>query len=162
GSASRITHTLPSSNTFRAVTRLSSGWPDRSAATSVTSVKATIGHTSGHPGRARPRARRQSPRTASAISAACASVIETPRPTTYAPSSPLRSRSSARLAAPTSSVGVGEAPVERLHEDLQVQEERPALDVVEVVLDPLFQRRVPAPAVHLRPARHAGFYLVAQ
>src|SRR4030095_16861659 len=149
-------------NTFRPLTRLSRGWPDRSAATSVTSVKATIGHTRGHPGRARPRASRQRPRSASAISAACASAIETPTPTTYPTRSQIRSHASPRLVAPRGSVGVCETPVQRLDEDLQVEEQRPALDVVEVVLDPLFERRVAAPAVHLRPARHAGLHLVAQ
>src|SRR5882672_10260863 len=55
-----------------------------------------------------------------------------------------------------------EASQEREPHDLQVEPHRPVLDVVQVVLDPLFNRRVPAPAVDLRPARDAGLHLVAQ
>ena len=43
--------------------------------------------------------------------------------------------------------------------DLQVEAHRPVLDVVEVVLDSLLERRVAAPAVHLRPARQPAFTL---
>ena len=51
---------------------------------------------------------------------------------------------------------------ERQPHDLQVEPDRPVLDVVQVVLDPLFDRRVAAPAVDLRPAGDSGLYLVAQ
>src|SRR4051812_35901847 len=46
--------------------------------------------------------------------------------------------------------------------DLQVEADRPVLDVVEVVLDSLVERRVSAPPVDLRPARESGFDLVAK
>ncbi len=41
-------------------------------------------------------------------------------------------------------------------QDPQVEADRPAFDVVEVVLDPLAQRRSAAPAVDLGPAGHAA------
>src|SRR6187402_3869924 len=44
--------------------------------------------------------------------------------------------------------------------DLQVECHRPVLDVVEVVLNSLLERRVTAPAVYLRPARDARLHLV--
>src|SRR5919109_1496457 len=59
-------------------------------------------------------------------------------------------------------VAVTKAEPERLQEDLDVEAERPALDVVEVVLDTLFDGRVAAPAVDLRPARDAGLHLVPE
>src|SRR5687768_15200469 len=40
-------------------------------------------------------------------------------------------------------------------ENLEVELQGPVLDVVEVVLDPLLDRRVAAPAVHLRPTGDA-------
>ena len=46
--------------------------------------------------------------------------------------------------------------------DLEVEPQRPVLDVVEVVLDALLDRGVAAPAVDLRPAGEAGLHLVAQ
>src|SRR5215475_134289 len=57
---------------------------------------------------------------------------------------------------------VEEAFDDREPDDFQVETDGPILDVVEVVLNPLVERRVAAPAVHLRPAGHAGFHLVAQ
>ena len=51
---------------------------------------------------------------------------------------------------------------EREPHDLQIEAHRPVLDVVQVVLDALLERRVAAPAVHLRPAGDAGLHLVAQ
>src|SRR5580765_7944130 len=57
---------------------------------------------------------------------------------------------------------VEEAPDDRQPDDFEVETDRPVLDVVEVVLDALVERRVAAPAVHLRPAGHAGLHLVAQ
>ena len=44
---------------------------------------------------------------------------------------------------------------EREPHDLEVERHRPVLDVVEVVLDALLERRVAAPAVDLRPAGDA-------
>src|SRR3954463_8602940 len=61
---------------------------------------------------------------------------------------------------------VGMLVEETLHDgqpdDLEIEPDRPVLDVVEVVLDALVERRVAAPAVHLRPAGHAGLHLVPQ
>ena len=51
---------------------------------------------------------------------------------------------------------------EREPDDLDVECDRPVLDVVQVVLEALFERRVAAPAVDLRPAGDAGLHLVAQ
>src|SRR5207245_58232 len=53
-------------------------------------------------------------------------------------------------------------PEQRENEDLDVEQQRPVLDVVEVVLDPLLDRGVPPPAVDLRPARDAALHAVAQ
>ena len=50
---------------------------------------------------------------------------------------------------------VEEAAEQREPHDLQVEAHRPVLDVVQVVLDPLLERRVAAPAVDLRPAGDA-------
>src|SRR5262245_23854592 len=52
------------------------------------------------------------------------------------------------------SVGVlvEEAANEGEPHDLEVEPDRPVLDVVQVVLDPLLERCIAAPAVHLRPA----------
>src|SRR5437868_15025792 len=57
---------------------------------------------------------------------------------------------------------VEEALEDRQPDDLEVEADRPVLDVIEVVLDALLERRVAAPAVHLRPAGHAGLHLVPQ
>src|SRR5437762_1458899 len=57
---------------------------------------------------------------------------------------------------------VEEPAQQRQPHDLQIEPHRPVLDVVEVVLDPLLDRGVAAPAVHLRPAGDAGLHLVAQ
>src|SRR5262245_52539719 len=46
--------------------------------------------------------------------------------------------------------------------DLEVEAHRPVLDVIEVVLDALLERRVTTPAVDLGPPGQAGFHLVAQ
>src|SRR5262245_54110741 len=55
-----------------------------------------------------------------------------------------------------------EAADEGQPHDLDVEADRPVLDVIQVVLDPLFERRVAAPPVHLRPAGDAGLHLVAE
>src|SRR5438477_902023 len=47
-------------------------------------------------------------------------------------------------------------------QDLDVQEQRPVLDVVQVVLDPLLDRRVAAPAVHLGPPRDPALHAMAE
>src|SRR5690349_12064140 len=51
---------------------------------------------------------------------------------------------------------------EGLQQDLQIEAETPALDVVEVVFDPLLDRRVAPPAVDLRPAGDPRLDLVAE
>src|SRR5262245_38843121 len=64
------------------------------------------------------------------------------------------------LGSPRSSVGMllAEAAEDREDQDLQVQAQRPVLDVVEVVLDALLDRGVAPPAVHLGPARHPALH----
>src|SRR5262245_47403491 len=57
---------------------------------------------------------------------------------------------------------VEEPAQERQPHDFQIEPHRPVLDVVQVVLDALLDRRVAAPAVDLRPAGDAGLHLVAQ
>src|SRR5262249_54814333 len=57
---------------------------------------------------------------------------------------------------------VEEPAEQRQPHDLEVEAYRPVLDVIEVVLDALLDRRVPAPAVDLRPAGDAGLHLVPQ
>src|SRR3989442_9718701 len=59
-------------------------------------------------------------------------------------------------------VAVTEPGPEGQEEDLQVEAEAPALDVVEVVFDPLLDRGLASPAVDLRPARDARLHLVAE
>src|SRR5262245_51102545 len=46
--------------------------------------------------------------------------------------------------------------------DLDIESYRPVLDVIQIVLDALLERRVAAPAVDLGPSRNAGLDLVAQ
>src|SRR5687767_9583555 len=55
-----------------------------------------------------------------------------------------------------------DAADEREPHDLQVERDRPVLNVIEVVLDPLLERGVAPPAVDLRPAGDAGFHFVTQ
>src|SRR3954470_23566113 len=55
-----------------------------------------------------------------------------------------------------------EAPHEREPHDLEVEADRPVLDVVEVVFDALLERRIAAPPVDLRPPGDAGLHLVPE
>src|SRR4051812_991653 len=57
---------------------------------------------------------------------------------------------------------VEEPAQQRQPHDFQVEPHRPVLDVIQVVLDPLLDRGVAAPAVHLRPAGDARLHFVAQ
>src|SRR5688572_26406212 len=57
---------------------------------------------------------------------------------------------------------VEKAPEKRQPHDLQIEADRPVLDVIEVVLDTLLERRVAAPPVDLRPAGESGLHLVAK
>src|SRR2546425_7484921 len=60
-------------------------------------------------------------------------------------------------------VTVDAEPVpERLDENLQIEAQAPALDVIEVALDPFLDRRVPPPPVDLGPPRDARLHLVAK
>src|SRR3989442_1713867 len=59
-------------------------------------------------------------------------------------------------------VAVVETDPEGQEQDLQVEAEAPALDIVEVVLDPLLDRGAAPPAVDLRPAGDARLHLVAE
>src|SRR5687767_1097860 len=59
-------------------------------------------------------------------------------------------------------VGLAEAAEEGQDQDLHVQQQRPVLDVVEVVLDALLDGGVAPPAVHLGPAGDAALHPVAQ
>src|SRR5688572_14311875 len=68
------------------------------------------------------------------------------------PAAPVTSALGIRLVC----VLLAEAAEQGEDEDLHGQEQRPVLDVVQVVFDPLLQRRVAAPAVHLRPAGNAA------
>src|SRR5690554_3138825 len=68
----------------------------------------------------------------------------------------------ARRATRSVRVLVYESGPERHGHNLEVELQGPVLDVVEIVLDALLDRRIPAPAVHLSPSRNAGLDLVAQ
>src|SRR5688572_28621126 len=46
--------------------------------------------------------------------------------------------------------------------DLEVERDRPVLDVIQIELDALFERRVTAPAIHLCPPCDARLHFVAQ
>src|SRR5205807_3080837 len=59
-------------------------------------------------------------------------------------------------------VAVTEPGPEGQEKDLQVEAEAPALDVEEVVLDPLLDRGLAPPAIDLRPARDARLHLMAE
>src|SRR5258708_4919561 len=43
-------------------------------------------------------------------------------------------------------------------QDLQIERHRPVLDVIDIVFDPVLERRVTAQAVDLGPAGHAGLH----
>src|SRR5689334_21672905 len=51
---------------------------------------------------------------------------------------------------------------QRQPHDLDIESNRPVLDVIQIVLDSLLERRIAAPAVDLGPAGDAGLDLVAQ
>src|SRR5687768_15308226 len=55
-----------------------------------------------------------------------------------------------------------DAAEERHPHNLQIERDRPVLDVIQVELDALFERGVAPPAVHLRPSRDARLHLVPQ
>src|SRR4051812_22426918 len=51
---------------------------------------------------------------------------------------------------------------EREPHDLEIEGDGPVFDVVQVVFDSLFERRITPPSVHLGPAGNSGFHLVAK
>src|SRR6202022_1490593 len=138
--------------------RAAAGCPEASAETSVTALNASTGCQRGQGAAARARGsrRRQSQRRVSRTRAVSDRVMDKPRPRTNAPKAPRRST--------VKSVGVAieEHANHGQHDDLKVAPERPALDVLDVVLDALLQRGVPPQPVHLRPPRDAGLDLVAK
>src|SRR5437879_9713447 len=75
-----------------------------------------------------------------------------------------RPRTSFKSSSIPSSVGIAreKSEGERSGENLQVEEKRPVLDVIEIVLDPLVDAGVAAQAVDLRPAGHSRLDHVAQ
>ncbi len=48
-------------------------------------------------------------------------------------------------------------PKQGQKDDLQIEHERPVFDVIDVVLDAVFDGGVTAPAIYLGPAGNAGF-----
>src|SRR5256885_10407411 len=57
-------------------------------------------------------------------------------------------------------IGIVEPAKQRQQQDLEVEKQRPVLDVIEIVADALLDRGVAAQTVYLRPAGHAGPNLV--
>src|SRR5574341_611691 len=108
----------------------------------VTAANASTGCQSGHgcPRRTSGSWSLQSHRTVRPISAPSASVIEKPRPTTNA------ARRPRRRAVTSVGVPVEEHADDGQADDLEVEPERPALDVLDVVLDALLERGVAAQA----------------
>ena len=51
---------------------------------------------------------------------------------------------------------------DRHNEDSKIHARGPVLDVMNVVIDPLMNRRIPSPSVNLSPAGHARLDLVAK
>src|SRR5512145_1518915 len=73
-----------------------------------------------------------------------------------------KSRNAIHVSMDSVCVFVLEAVDNCQKQNLEVEHERPVLDVVEVVLDAHTDRRVAAPSVNLRPSRHSGANLVAE
>src|SRR3954466_5760629 len=59
-------------------------------------------------------------------------------------------------------IALEEASDERKPHDFEIERQRPVVDVVQVVLDSLFERGVAPPAVGLRPSRDSRLHLVAK
>ena len=74
-------------------------------------------------------------------------------------------RACSRMDPVLKRVPVRERHRNRASDDLKVEQERPMLDVIEIVLDSLGDllhgRGFTAPAIDLRPARDSGFHAVA-
>src|SRR5438128_338352 len=90
--------------------------------------------------------------------------IDRARPCPAVDQAGARGASTARPGRSWASVRMllAEAAEEGQDQDLHVEQQRPVLDVVQVVLDPLLDRRVAAPAVDLGPAGDAALDPVAQ
>src|SRR5436309_10746541 len=141
-----------------AAARLAATWPEAKAERRVAAAKARTGRHNGHVCEARTPGsrRRQSQSRVRRNSAPSHRVMEQHRPTTKATSRPRRSaNTSVRVA-------VEEDADDRHAYDLEIEPERPALDVLDVVLDARLQRGVTPEAVDLGPARHSRLDLVAQ
>src|SRR5262245_60697515 len=99
---------------------------------------------------------RHNQRIVSAPSAAWESVIEKPSPR-------MKHVSRTRWSGVTSiRVPLDEDLHHGERDDLEVHAERPALDVLDVELDTLLERRVAAESMDLSPARDPRFHLVAE
>src|SRR5262245_3955215 len=157
-SVSARTYSISASSTPLQCDRLSAGSPETSAERSVAPVKARTGRHSGHCCARRTAGSRslQIHTTVSAVSAVSDREIDSPRPTARAAS---RTR---RSASTSVGVPIEEDPPHRERDDLEVEPERPVLDVLEVELDALLERGVAPQPVDLRPAGHAGLHLVPQ
>src|SRR5215471_6477485 len=138
--------------------RLSAAWPEASAESSEATTKAATGSQSGHTWARRTSGSRSrhSQRRVRRRRAPSERVMEQPSPTTYAARRPRRSDITSICVA------VEEDAADCHGDDLEVEPERPPLDVLDVVLDARLQRGVAAEPVHLRPPRHAGLDLVAE
>src|SRR5499427_5028809 len=138
--------------------RLSATWPEAIAESSEATTKAATGIQCGHTWSRRTSGSRSrhSHRRVRRRRAPSERVMEQPSPTTYAARRPRRSDiTSIRVA-------VEEDAADRHGDDLEVEPERPPLDVLDVVLDARLQGGVAPEPVHLRPPRDAGLDLVAE
>src|SRR5262245_61853847 len=59
-------------------------------------------------------------------------------------------------------ISVHKTAPERHPENFDVQEQGPVLDIIQIMLKALLQRRIPAPTVDLSPARHTGLDAMPQ
>src|SRR6266542_2146097 len=122
-------------------------WPEAKAERRVAAAKASAGPQRGHICAARTSGsrRRQSQSRVRRSRAPSHRVMEQHSPTTKATRSPRRS------AITSIRVAVDEDADDRHADDLEIEPERPALDVLDVVLDARLQRGVAPEAVDLRP-----------
>src|SRR5262245_12479168 len=75
---------------------------------------------------------------------------------------PLTALAGSSVRRPLVGARVAEDAEECQRDDLEIEAQRPVLDVVEVVLDATIERRVATESVDLRPARHARFHVMAE
>src|SRR5262245_39999890 len=131
--------------------RLVAACPERRAERIVTAANASTGQRRGQACARRTSGwrSRHSQRRLRSSSEPSARVMEQARPTTNAAWSPRR------RAITSIRVPVEEDADDGQADDLEIEPEGPALDVLDVVLDAGLQRRVAAKPVHLCPARDA-------